>query len=96
MGVTIYLMRPDLAETREMLGLLEGLELQLAGTVVDEKWRVKAEQLPELRARTTTLDLDESRGGAELHAVAEAMYGIIVLRDILATAKRDGLLLAVN
>lgn len=80
----------------ELLQLIDGLETRLVGTVVDEQWRVKPEQLPDLRARTRTLALDERRGGAELHAVGEGMSDVIALRAILQQAKQLGLYIAVN
>lgn len=83
-------------ETDHMLDLLDGLEMTLVGRVVDANWRVRPDQLPELRARTTTLDLDESRRGAELHAVAEGMSRIVALRKVFQLAKERGLLVAVG
>jgi hypothetical protein len=97
-------LRPYMREPRvlrsedidELLQLIDGLETRLIGTVVDEKWRVRPEQLPELRARTKVLALDDSRGGAELHAVGEGMSDVIALRNILQEAKDQGLYIAVN
>lgn len=60
-----------------MISILDGLELTLIGPVMDEKWRVTPEQLPDLRARMKTLEMGEHRGLAELHAVGKGMYGIV-------------------
>lgn len=97
--LNLYRRKPSVlrpAEIDQMLDLLDGLEMTLVGRIVDEKWRVRTEQLPELRARTITLDLDERRGGAELSAVGEGMSRIIALRGLFQYAKQNGLLVAVG
>lgn len=84
------------AEIEALLGLLQGLQEALVGTVVDERWMVRPEQLPALRVRTKTLDLDESRGELAVHAVGEALYGVLWLQKILGEARDKGLWIALD
>jgi hypothetical protein len=80
----------------ELLALLDGLEDKLVGPVVDKNWLVRPEQLPELRKRTTTLELEESRGDTAIHGVSEGMARIAALRFILQKAKDANLDVAVS
>ena len=84
------------AETNELLQLLEGLEAQLVGKVIDDKWMVQSNRLSELRARTETLNLDESRGHLAVHAVGEGLCGVLWLQKILREALERGLLVSLN
>jgi hypothetical protein len=63
----------NFADIRELLSLIDGLELRLVGTVVDKDWRITADQLPEIRKRTKLLDLDARRGRAAL-AIEEGLH----------------------
>lgn len=83
------------ADIEEMLDLIEGLEAKLVGTVVDEEWILREEQLPELRARTS-FELDESRGSEAIYGVAEAMSRVAALRTVLQGARTDNLYIAVE
>ena len=83
-------------EIEELLGLLDGIEDALVGTVVDEQWMIQPEQLPRLRVSTKTLDLDEQRGHLALHAVGEGIGHVCSLRAILREARDRGLLVALD
>jgi hypothetical protein len=75
--------------------LLDEFETTLVGSVVDEKWMIRDEQLPELRARTS-FELEESRGLAALHAVGEAMSRVCALRVVLEDARAENLRILVD
>ncbi|MCG8416530.1 MAG: hypothetical protein MJE77_01145 [Proteobacteria bacterium] len=83
-------------EIERLLQLLDGLEEALVGTVVDEHWMLRPEQLPKLRARTKHLDLDDKRGELALDAVAEGISDVRSLRAILRDARDRGLLLSLD
>lgn len=83
-------------DIKELLELIDGLELRLVGTVVDKDWRITADQVPDIRRRTKLLDLRESRGQAALSAVGEGMYSIVLLRNILTQALEEGLHVGVS
>ena len=83
-------------EIEKLLGLLEGLEDALVGEVIDERWMVLPEQLPKLRYRTQSLNLDENRGDRALHAVGEGLYGVMWLQKILQEARDRGLLVSLH
>jgi len=86
-----YEREPVLLTTEDvdrMLQLLEGLPEAFVGTIVDEEWRLRPEQLPELRARTKTLDLDERRGDLALAAVGEALSNVGALENVLRKAQK--------
>lgn len=93
-----YRRDPHVLETgdvEELFQLIEGFEARLVGTVVDEKWKVREEQLPELRARTS-FELDESRGDLAIYGVAEAMSRVSALLNILEQAITAKLRIAVG
>jgi hypothetical protein len=81
----------DDSQVDELLQLLEGIEDALVGTVVDDRWQVRVEQLPELRRRTRHLDLDESRGELAAAGVGEGIGHAVSLRNILLRARALGL-----
>lgn len=83
------------ADVAELFELIDGFEAKLIGTVVDEHWEVREEQLPELRARTS-FELDESRGDLAVYGVGEAMSRVAALRTILEQAITDDLRIAVG
>ena len=82
------------SEIEELLQLLDGVEDALVGTVVDEHWMLRPEQLPDLRKRTKYLALDEARDERALHGVALGISDIRSLRTILRNARDRGLLIA--
>ena len=84
------------SEIEELLRLLEGVEDALVGSVVDERWRIPPEQLPELRVRTEYLDLNESRGELAVSGVAEGISHVCSLRTILREALARGLLVSLD
>lgn len=85
----------DKADVNELFELIDGFETRLVGIVVDEKWKVREDQLPELRARTS-FELDESRGSSALYGVAEAMSRVAALRTVLEQAITERLRIIVG
>ncbi|MCG8422161.1 MAG: hypothetical protein MJE77_29920 [Proteobacteria bacterium] len=80
------------AETEELLRLLDGFEDALFGNVVDkEHWIILPELLPELRACTTYLDLDENNGELGLE-----ISGVLWLQKILREALDRKLLVSLD
>jgi hypothetical protein len=75
----------------ELLALLEGLEDRLIGTVVDEERKIRHDQLPELRRRTTMLNLDETPGYHVEYALLEGMGRVEAVRENLRHAREAGL-----
>lgn len=85
----------EIADAAELLALIDRFEARLVGTVVDEEWMIREDQLPDLRARTS-FELDESRGSEAIYGVAEAMSRVAALRTILEQAVTDKLRIAVG
>jgi hypothetical protein len=79
------------AEIDELIALLEGLEERLIGTVVDEHRKIRRDQLPELRRRTTMFDLDEQPGYVVENALREGMGRVVDVRENLRHARELGL-----
>jgi hypothetical protein len=79
------------ADIDELIALLEGLEDRLIGTVVDEHRKIRRDQLPELRRRTTMFDLDENAGYVVENALLEGMGRAEAVRDNLRHAREAGL-----
>jgi hypothetical protein len=79
------------AEIGELIALLDRLEARLIGAVVDERWKVRPEQLAALRRRTTMFDLDEMRGDTAVHAIGEGMARVGFVREALEHARDEGL-----
>jgi hypothetical protein len=79
------------ADIDELIALLEGLEDRLVGTVVDEHRKIRRDQLPELRRRTTMFDLDENAGYIVENALLEGMGRAEAVRDNLRHAREAGL-----
>jgi hypothetical protein len=75
----------------ELLALLDGLEDRLIGTVVDERRKIRRDQLPELRRRTTMFDLDEIPGYVVENALLEGIGRAEAVRDNLQHAREAGL-----
>ena len=74
------------SEIAELLELLDGLEASLVGSFVDEHWHVPADRLPELKRRTTMLEIDEVEGAVAGEAVAAGFSRVSIAREILRTA----------
>jgi hypothetical protein len=83
------------ADIEELLGLLEGLQDALRGSVVDARFQVSAAQLPELRRRTTLLNFNEGDHVAE-DGVAEGMGRVTELMMWLRRALDGGLHVAIE
>jgi len=80
----------------ELIRLLDGLEESLVGSVVDRDWNVAADQLPELRSRTTSINLSEEGGHVATAGVGAAIGSVQGLRMILLEARARGLLVALE
>jgi hypothetical protein len=79
------------ADIDELIALLDGLADRLIGTVVDEERKIRREQLPELRRRTTMFDLDENAGYVVENALLEGIGRAEAVRDNLQHAREAGL-----
>jgi hypothetical protein len=79
------------ADLDELIALLDGLEDRLIGTVVDAERKIRRDQLPELRRRTTMFDLDENAGYLVENALLEGMGRAEAVRDNLRHAREAGL-----
>jgi hypothetical protein len=75
------------ADIDELIALLDGLEDRLVGTVVDEHRKIRRDQLPELRRRTTMFDLDENAGYVVENALLEGMGRAEAVRENLQHAR---------
>lgn len=74
----------------EMLAdLLEGLNERLIGTVVDEHLHIPRERVPEIRRRTTMLEIDEPN--LPEAAVAAGISRVEIAREILQKALDEDL-----
>jgi hypothetical protein len=82
--------RLEQAQIRELRDSLDGLEEALIGTLTDEQHMLSPEMVEQLRGRTETLDLAESRGDLARHAVDEALIYVHYLRTIADTALAAG------
>jgi hypothetical protein len=83
-------------EIREFLNLLDGLEEALKQTVVDSHSMIAPERLPEMRRRTTLVDLGEDRGRLALYGISEAISQVCELECFLKEALDRGLYLALD
>jgi hypothetical protein len=81
----------EAADIDELIALLDGLEDRLIGTVVDVHRKIRRDQLPELRRRTTMFDLDETPGYVVENALREGMGRVQDVRDNLRHAREAGL-----
>jgi hypothetical protein len=79
------------ADIDELIALLDGLEDRLIGTVVDTHRKIRRDQLPELRRRTTMFDLDEIPGYVVENALREGMGRVADVRENLQHAREAGL-----
>lgn len=75
----------------DLLALLDGIEARLVGTVVDEHRKIRLDQLPELRRRTSMFDLDEIPGYHVENAILEGMGRVESVRENLQHACEAGL-----
>jgi hypothetical protein len=80
--------QPDIAA---LLQLLDGLEGCLTGSFVDEHLRVPAARIPELKRRTTMLEIDDVEGAVPDSAIAAALSRVAIARDMLQTARDEQL-----
>jgi hypothetical protein len=79
------------ADIDELIALLDGLDERLLSTVVDEQRKTRADQLPELRGRTTMFDLDERPGFDVENSISEGMGRAASVRENLQHAREAGL-----
>jgi hypothetical protein len=79
-------------EIMSLLRLLDGLEECLVGSsFVDEQGRVPADRIPELKRRTSLLEIDDVEGVISEYAVAAGLSRVAVARSILQTARDEQL-----
>lgn len=89
-----YQRNPHVLEQTEiasLLRLLDGLETCLVGSFVDERWRIPAERIPELKRRTTMLEIDDVEGAVPDSAIAAGLSRVAIARQILQTARDEQL-----
>jgi len=79
------------ADIDELIALLDGLEDRLVGTVVDERFKTRADQLPELRRRTTMFDLEERPGFDVENSIGEGIGRAQAALENLRHARGAGL-----
>jgi hypothetical protein len=79
------------ADIDELLALLDGLEGRLVGTIVDQQHKTRADQLHELRRRTTMFDLDERPGFDVENSIGEGIGRAQSARENLQHARELGL-----
>jgi hypothetical protein len=84
------------SEAAKLLENIEGLDSELEKTVVGTDWLVPQDQLSDLRARSTLVDLDEARGPDARAGIAEAMSRVVGLREFLRGAVSQKLDIAVD
>jgi hypothetical protein len=82
--------RLERAQIKELRDLLDGLEEALVGTLTDDQHMLSPEAVEQLRSRTETLDLAESRGDLARHAIDEALIYVHHLRSIADEALAAG------
>jgi hypothetical protein len=80
--------KPDIELLRQ---LLEGLEDRLVGTFIDEHWNVPTDRIPELKRRTTMLEIDDIPHAVPEAAVAAGFSRVAIARNILQKALDENL-----
>lgn len=82
----------------ELVRLLSGIEDAIAAAgIVDQHWRVPAEQLEELAKRVPAMDLTTERSlDDKTHALAEVMINAVSLRNFLLNALDAGCVVALG
>jgi hypothetical protein len=83
-------------EIREFHDLLLGLGDALRQTVVDSESMIAPERLPEMRRRTTLVDLGEHRGDLAVYGISEAIGQVCELECFLKKALDRGLYVALD
>ena len=86
----------ETGEISDALRLLDGLEEALQRSTVDAEWRIRPERMADVRARSKTLDLHESRGEAAVYAVDEAVSRVAALTVFMKEALDSGLHVALD
>jgi hypothetical protein len=83
-------------DIKEFYDLLDGLDDALKATWLNDKWQVFPELMPEVRRRTTTLDLDDLQGHLASEGVSEGLGDVHSLRDFLKQALDQNLHVALD
>jgi hypothetical protein len=85
-------LRFDLADVREMVRLLTGIEdAIIEAGLVDQHWRAPAERLEELAKRVPAMDLTTDRPlHSKTNALGEVMINAVFLRNFLSDALKEG------
>jgi hypothetical protein len=86
----------DVEEVKELDALLDGLDDAVKAAWLDDKWKVPSNLLPEVRRRTTLLDLQDEQGHLASEGVSEGLSQVHELRDFLKQALDKGLHLALD
>lgn len=80
----------ETADIIELRDLIAGLDSAIIGPLTDEHRLLSMERVRDLRGRTKSLDVGESRGELATHALSEAMVGVDNLLLILTEALQRG------
>jgi hypothetical protein len=83
-------------DIKEFYDLLDGLDDAIKATWLNDKWQVLPELMPEVRRRTTTLDLDDLEGHLASEGVTEGLGEVHSLRDFLKQALDQNLHVALG
>ncbi len=83
-------------DLKEFSLLLEGLEEALRRTIVDSKFLIRLELLPELRLRAQAIDLEDGPQHSAATAVSEGMSQVHALLLFLERALEQGLHLSLD
>jgi hypothetical protein len=83
-------------DIKEFYDLLDGLDDAMKATWLNDKWQVLPELMPEVRRRTTTLDLDDLQGHLASEGVSEGLGDVHSLRDFLKQALDQNLHVALD
>jgi hypothetical protein len=80
----------------QLLALLDGLDDAVRTAVLGPDDLVPVDRLPEVRARTRLVDVDEDRGTTATYAVVEALAEVCRLREALEETLAHGLHLLID
>jgi hypothetical protein len=85
-------LRLSLPDLKELVRLLTGVENSIIDAgIVDQHWRVSADQLEDLGKRVPGMDLATERSiDAKTHALGEVMMNAVFLRNFLSDAVEAG------
>jgi hypothetical protein len=89
-----YQRKPRLIEKADvelLRQLLAGIEDRLVGTFTDEHWNVPTDRIPELRRRTTMLEIDDAPHAIPEAAIAAGLSRVAIAREILDKAVNENL-----